>query len=416
MLMEETECAKCLYTTGHPFGLILDDEGVCGGCRNWEQKASLDWEGRFEKLRVDLTSRNGKDYDCVVPLQGTPEYFYLIHILQEKLGLSVLGVVFNNHFNTQVGIRNLARLREVFNLDCLQFSPEPHLYRKLVRESIFELGSLRWPALAGERAYVLNVSIRLKIPTIVWPWHQPTEQVGAFSYLEEVEMSRAGWHSYDLMGREPHEMATASSTIRRHELDSFRYPDDRVLDSSGVKGIYLSNFLPWDTRAYSEYAVSHLGALGARQIRTFDVYDRPNDFTYMALHDLLKKKNVGYSRVRDSLVREIRFGRLGKAPAREIENFFDNRYPERQIEEFAQWLGTSNQSLVLALRSKFPGIDLLGQEPILHRDSKTELKLSEEASKFCQSYEGRTESFVMDSSMFNVGKGLQLNERIEVVS
>lgn len=408
---EVEECARCLYDTKHPFGLLLDSEGICGGCRVFEEKFSLDWPGRLGTLAKDLQSRKGEKYDCVLPLQGTPEYFYALYVLQEKLGLRVLGVIYNNHFNTDVGIRNLARIREVFNIDCVQFSPSTEKYRKLIRESILQLGSVRWPALAGERAYVLQVAIRLKIPTIVWLTHQATEQVGAFSYIEEVEMSRAGWHSYDLLGMEPIEIASVSSTLRHSELGELNYPDDIALERSGVKGIYLSNYLPWDSREYSEYSVSHFGALSAQQARTFDVHDRPSDLTYMSIHDLLKERKLGYSRVRDSLVREIRFGRLSKLVARELESHFQGHFPEEQLESFAKWLHTDIDALSLMMRARFPGIRLLDMEK-KNLDEFSETSLSQEAREFCVDYGRSAFSSATTSSIVNVGKGIDLREKI----
>jgi len=45
-------CKRCLYSTAHPLGLTLDEEGICSGCRIHEEKNSLDWTARFEKLRA----------------------------------------------------------------------------------------------------------------------------------------------------------------------------------------------------------------------------------------------------------------------------------------------------------------------------------------------------------------------------
>ena len=44
-------CKRCLYTTAHPLGLILDDGGICSGCRIHEEKDYLDWSSRWAKLK-----------------------------------------------------------------------------------------------------------------------------------------------------------------------------------------------------------------------------------------------------------------------------------------------------------------------------------------------------------------------------
>ena len=43
-------CKRCLYNTSHPFGLVIDEEGICSGCRIHEEKDKLDWKYRENKL------------------------------------------------------------------------------------------------------------------------------------------------------------------------------------------------------------------------------------------------------------------------------------------------------------------------------------------------------------------------------
>ena len=44
-----THCRSCLYTNTHPLGLIIDEDGVCSGCKVHNEKYTLDWKNRFEK-------------------------------------------------------------------------------------------------------------------------------------------------------------------------------------------------------------------------------------------------------------------------------------------------------------------------------------------------------------------------------
>ena len=43
-------CSRCLYPQDHPLNLIIDEQGICSGCRVHEEKDSLDWSKRFIKL------------------------------------------------------------------------------------------------------------------------------------------------------------------------------------------------------------------------------------------------------------------------------------------------------------------------------------------------------------------------------
>ena len=44
-------CSRCLYPQDHPLNLIIDEQGICSGCRVHEEKDNLDWSKRFIKLK-----------------------------------------------------------------------------------------------------------------------------------------------------------------------------------------------------------------------------------------------------------------------------------------------------------------------------------------------------------------------------
>src|SRR5690348_10869598 len=107
-------CKRCLYGTAHPFGLTLDEEGICSGCRIHEEKDRLDWSARWEKLKgivEPYRNREGTGYDCIVPVSGAQDSYYIVSLVKERLGLNPLLVTYNKYYNTPLGIRNLANLR-----------------------------------------------------------------------------------------------------------------------------------------------------------------------------------------------------------------------------------------------------------------------------------------------------------------
>lgn len=342
-------CGRCLYNTGHPFGLVIGDDGICSGCRTHEEKSRLDWNDREQLLQRRLADFLGKretaDYDCVVPVRGTPEYFKVLDIVTNRLGLRPLVVNYNSQFNSDVGIRNFDLLRETFDVDILHYTTNPLVYRKLVREALVRVGSLHWPFLAGETQLPVRVAIDKRIPLVIWPTHQPTEQVGAHSYLEEAEMTRRSRHEYDLMQCEPQEMVSIESLLQPQDVADLHYPTDRALEVGRVRGIYLANYYPWDSRVYSEEMVGLYGALCARNSRTFDTYDRIDDRTYMTVHDLFKYARLGYSRVTDNLCREIRFGRISRSDAVAINAYFQAEYPSDEVRIFSDWLGIKENTI-----------------------------------------------------------------------
>lgn len=343
------ECINCLYTSDHPFGLTFNADGLCSGCVTHQEKFDLDWDHRFELLLKKVEpyrSKSGQgQYDCVVPVRGTPEYFYVLDVVKNRLGLNPLVVMYNSQFNSRPGIRNLDLLRESFDVDLLHYTSNPVIYKKLIRESLVKLNSMRWPYLARETQFPVQVAVEHGIPLIIWPLHQPTEQVGMHSYEEEPEMTRRGRHQFDLMGHERGDFVNVETLANRLDVEDLQYPDNRRLSKTGVTGIYLSNYVPWDSRAFSEEMIEKFGAVAAGNPRTFDTYDRIDDMTYMTIHDILKQAKLGYSRVTDNLCREIRFKRVSKADAKVIEAHYQSMLPEREIEVFLEWIGMLRKGL-----------------------------------------------------------------------
>lgn len=341
--MSVPRCTRCLYTTAHPFGLTLDAEGVCSGCRTHEEKTRLDWSARPALLQRRIARHLGKshsrDYDCVVPVRGTPEYFKVLDLVKNQLGLNPLVVAYNSQFNSLAGIENFDLLRDTFDVDVLHYTSNPRIYKKLIRESLAKHRTMRWPFLAGETQFPVRVAVDKGIPLVIWPLHQPTEQTGTHSYTEEPEMSRRGRHQFDLCGSEPADLVTTESLLVSTDIEDLEYPTDPELQRGRVRGLYLANYFPWDSRHYAEEMVARHGARCARNARTFDTYDRIDDRTYMTVHDLSKQRNLGYSRVTDSLCREIRFGRISRDDALILERHFQAEYPVAEIATFSRWLG-----------------------------------------------------------------------------
>ena len=96
-------CNRCLYSDSHPLGLTLDDEGICSGCRIHEEKDQLDWQSRWEileKLVKPYLSKDPYNYDCIVPVTGANDSYYIVDVVKNRLKLNPLLVTYNKYFNS----------------------------------------------------------------------------------------------------------------------------------------------------------------------------------------------------------------------------------------------------------------------------------------------------------------------------
>jgi N-acetyl sugar amidotransferase len=249
-------CKKCLYASSHPLGLTINKNGICSGCEIHEEKYKLNWRERFQKLLKIVRpykSKNKNNYDCIVPVTGGSESYWILHIVKNKLKLNPLLVSYNKYFNTNIGIKNLANLRIKFDCDILIQNINPLSVKKITRTTFRNLGSIYWPCIAGQTVFPVQVSVDFKIPLIIWGSHQGTEQTGMFSHKHEVEMTRRYRKDHDLMGYEADDLLNFYDTLSEDDIWQYRYPDDLDLKRNGTRGIYLSNYIPWDPKKQDEF-------------------------------------------------------------------------------------------------------------------------------------------------------------------
>lgn len=346
-MTEAKTCSRCLYTTDHPLGLVIDEDGVCSGCRVHDEKNCLDWDEKWSKLESlvrPYRTRQRDNYDCVVPITGAGDSYYILHLVKHRLKLNPLLVTYNKYFNTSLGIQNLANLRTRFDCDILIQNVNPLSVRKITRSTLRRFGSIYWPCLAGQTVFPVQTAVRYKIPLIIWGAHQGVEQVGMFSHTHEVQMTRRYRKDHDLMGYEADDLLSIFDNLKEQDIWQYRYPDDRELHDVGVVGIYLSNYVRWDPKAQHEKMIEKYGYRTARFSRTFDCYDHVDCFNYMNLHDQLKFYKQGFSKVTDHACREIRHGRLTRTEGLALVRHYE-KMPSEYLQLFSDWLGVQPQAL-----------------------------------------------------------------------
>lgn len=335
------QCQNCLYDSDHPFGLTVQD-GLCSGCRTHAEKDQLDWPSREKLLETRLRSvrksRRKNYYDCIVPVVGDAEDYYVVSRVLD-LDLHPLIVCVNDYFKNDIGWHNLHNLITVFDLDSLVYNPDFPVYQELVRTSLRKNHHILWPFLALHSSFPVHIAKERDIPLVIWGQHQAIEQVGKFSHCDEVEMSEWSRIEHDLFRQDIDKVIGNGAQVDTRKLNNYRYPAIESLARSGVTGIYLSNYFRWDPYTQNR-AMMGMGFTPQENHSSFDTYERAGSSVYYQVHDLMKQKRTGYRKVRDHLVREIRHGRMTRDQAVVLER----EYSQVRInpDHFLAWLGVSS--------------------------------------------------------------------------
>lgn len=320
--------------------MVFDDQGICMGCRIHEEKNSIDWDARFQALERIVYSNaqrmGGKGFDCIVPVTGGGDSYFIVHTVKEVLGMNPLLVNYNAHYNTKVGIRNLANLATVFDCEVLTSTLSPDLIKRITRKTLREYGTMYWQALAGYLTFPVQVAVRYRIPLIIWGVHPWSEQTGMFSHLDEVEMTERCRKEHGLMGIAAEDLISPADRISRSDLQPFVYPYDNELEAVGVRGLYLSNYIRWDSKRQHELMIESYGYESAQQQRTFNTYEDVHCHHSAGLHDYIKFLKYGYSKVTDHATREIRLGRMTREEGiAHVENYTEQRPSDLPL--FLEW-------------------------------------------------------------------------------
>ena len=339
-------CTRCLYTSTQPLNITFDEEGVCSGCRVHEEKDKLDWKGRAEKLRKILReykNKNGNNYDCVIPVSGARDSYFIVHTIKKVYGLNPILVTYNKHYNTATGVRNLANLRIKFDCDIMTQTINPDTVKKITRATLRRFGSIYWHCLAGQTVFPVQIAVKFKIPLIIWGAHQGIDQVGMFSHLDQVEMTRKYRKEHDLMGYEGIDLINEFDDIYEKDVQPYEYPDNQELEKVGVRGIYLNNYIRWDSRLQHEEMIKKYGYETAQQTRTFDTYNDVDCWNYSDIHDYIKYVKHGYGKVVDHACREIRLNHMTREEGVTLTKYYSTKRP-KNIKLFLDWLGMTEKS------------------------------------------------------------------------
>ena len=107
-------CKKCVMPNTRP-GIKFDEHGVCEACNHYEKKHSVDWDQRFEELKVlcdKYRGSNGNGYDCAVAVSGGKDSTVQVYVMKELLGMNPLLISVDNWSWTETGKANKNNISE----------------------------------------------------------------------------------------------------------------------------------------------------------------------------------------------------------------------------------------------------------------------------------------------------------------
>jgi len=331
-------CSHCILPDTRP-GIELGPDGVCSACRSHGRRGTVDWASRreqFDRAVADAKAKSRR-YDCVIPVSGGKDSTWQVVTCLEA-GLHPLAVTWRPPGRTRLGELNLRNLIEL-GVDHLDVSVNPRVERLFALRSFERYGTNAIPMHLAIFNVPLAVAVRFGIPLVVWGEDSSVEYVGTDDGTS-FRLDRDWVRRYGAVhGTTAADWVSDELTVR--DLVPYAGPSDEELAASGVEGVFLGYFFPWDPSLTAEVASAH--GFRARDEGPHTGYYEYADIDdeFISIHHWMKWFKFGFTRTYDNLSLEIRNGRLSRGEAIAILAERGDETPHPDIESFCEWVGIS---------------------------------------------------------------------------
>ena len=344
-------CTNCVYPSVAATPLTFDENGLCSGCRVATQKQAIDWDERFAMLRELVDEyRTNSNYDIVIPVGGGKDSYFQAHIVTKELGLKPLLVTYHGNNYLPVGEHNLQRMREVFDCDHIIVRPSEDMLIKMNRIGFKLQGDMNWHNHCGIFTVPIQVAVRYGVPLMMWGEHGFMDLGGMYSYNDFIEFTAKfrlehaqrgyDWYDFTDEGLEQLGRPELKEGLTAKDLLWAQYPSDEAIDSVGVRGLYLSNFLNWEANRQVKLMMELYDWKPSDEPfeRTYRRFSNLDDMHENGIHDYLKFIKVGYGRATDHSCKDIRAGLMTREQGVEMVRQYDHVKPRKDLDRWLKYV------------------------------------------------------------------------------
>lgn len=338
-----TYCRRCVMPDTKP-DLLLDGEGICNACRNYENRAIVDWDARARELEAVFARyrrKDGGNWDCIVPVSGGKDStFQVVQVL--RLGMNPLCVTATTCDLTEIGRRNIDNIKRL-GVDHIEMSPNPLVRAKLNRIGLTKVGDISWPEHVGIFTIPVRAAVQFKVPLIIWGENSQNEYGGPAAAAESNILNRRWLEEFGgLLGLRVSDLVGLDG-LREKDLIPYTYPTDEELAGVGVTGLFLGYYLQWDGFANAMIAQAY-GFSTPPNVTLGSMVNYENlDNHQVAIHEYFKFLKFGFGRATDHACLHIRRGRLsremGLEIVRRLDGLFPSEYLGKRLEDTLRPLG-----------------------------------------------------------------------------
>lgn len=321
-------CAKCIMPETQQ-GIVFDEEGVCGTCRQNEIKKEIDWDAKEKELLELIERYRGKyPYDCIIPYSGGKDSTYTAYVLVRKYEVKPLLVSFDHGFLRPRVLENRTKTVKKLGVDILTFRPNWKVVKKLMLESLKRAGDFCWHCHTGVFAYPMQMAVKLNVPLIFWG-EPSAEYTSYYSYDRVEEVDEERFNKIINLGMTAEDMFKfLKGSVSTRDLEPFRYPSLQDLKGINCRSVCLGSYIPWDAKKQAELVRKEL------DWQWDTVEGLPESYGYQkiecmlyGMRDYILFIRKGFGRTAHLVSIDIRNGRLSREEGLKLAKEYDGKRP-----------------------------------------------------------------------------------------
>ncbi len=346
-------CTRCVVSNQRP-RLTFDEAGVCSACRWFEEKRTIDWKVREEKLRALCDKHRSKDgtYDVVVPSSGGKDSAVVAHKLKTLYGMHPLTVTWAPFMYTDIGWKNYLAFKDA-GFDNLLAFQNGVLHRKLARVAFEHLGDAWEPFAYGQMSYAFHIAVKFNIPLVFFGENGELEYSGETKNKDKPCEPVEDWAEMYYKGSGLQELLTIGlergifkkEELTPHTFDLYLPPKAEDIKRVGAEMHWWSYYQPWLPQEHYYYAAKHTGFQAnpdGRSEGTYSKYASLDDKTD-GFHFYLAFIKFGIGRATSDAAHEIRDGHITREEGVALVRRYDGEFPKKYFNEFIQYLGITEE-------------------------------------------------------------------------
>lgn len=334
-------CKLCTYPI-IAVNLSMREDGICSGCVVHDEKETIDWSAReeeFRKILESYRSKDGSNYDCIIPVSGGKDSHFQTWYIAKKLGLKPLLVTYYTHNYTETAEHNLRNISRAFGVDHYVFTPSLEMVRKMNIAGFKKMGDMSWHFHCGVWTLPFQVAVKFNIPLVIYGEHGFLDLAGQYSLADRPEFTVRDRKESYLRGYDWNDFV-GDEGLTEQDLLWARYPSDDDIARVGVRGLYLGVYTYWDGNAHArdmqQYGFQSNNEVSERTYRTISNVD---DIHENGIKDWLKFVKFGYGRCTDHTSKDIRLGIMTREEGIALVRKYDHVIPRASLEYFLSMTG-----------------------------------------------------------------------------